>query len=235
MNEAHQQSYAVWDRIDYEPALSEMLPKKLLPYLKKDQKVLEAGCNKGQVSVFLAQKGLDVFGVDINGQAIKEASDLAKGLGVEDRVRFQQSDFLTTNQSVSFGAVLMIRFLTCLPLLGDWRMALSKCHAALAPGGYVYIHDFVLDPGNIAYQARYAIGESKSWRKGNFPVSDQTGHPLFVAHHHTETELDEIAARFVPVYQNSHRSLSMHGNQCMMFEFIGRKKIDVATTPTGTP
>jgi SAM-dependent methyltransferase len=233
MNNAHQQSYTVWHGIDYEPALSEMLPRRLLPFLMKEQRVLEAGCNKGQVSVFLAQKGLNVLGVDINDQAIKEAAELAKGLGVEDRVRFDRSDFLTTSQSATFDAVVMIRFLTCLPLLEDWRTALSRCDAALTPGGYVYIRDFLLDPANPAYQARYAEGEANRWRQGNFPVSDPAGHPLFVAHHHTETELGEIAAMFEPVHQNRHRSVSMHGNRCMMFEFIGRKKIDVATRTTG--
>jgi SAM-dependent methyltransferase len=235
MNKTPEQKYEVWRGIDYEPALSEMLPKKLLPHLEGGQRVLEAGCNKGQVSVFLAQKGLSVIGVDINDQAIKEAADLAKGLGVEDRVRFLKVDFLTRHPLDSFDAVLMIRFLTCLPLFEDWCMALSKCQAALAPGGWVYIHDFVFDPANAAYQARYAIGEANGWRKGNFPVFDRAGHPLFVAHHHTETELGEIMDRFDPVHQSRHRSLSMNGNPCMMFEFIGRKKIDVTTTTTGTP
>ena len=226
------QRYIVWQGIDYRPALSEMLPTRLLRVLRKGQLVLETGCNKGQVAVFLAQHGLQVHGIDINPHALREATALADGLGVERGVHFEVGDFLTRSWRSRFDAVVMIRFLTCLPLVEDWRTALARARAALKPGAIIYVRDFLFDPANPTYRQRYNLGQSNGWRTGNFLV-EQAGQASFVAHHHTDADIDEIERPYEIVGWRTEWSRSLHGNRCRMFEFIGKKGAQDATVDSG--
>jgi SAM-dependent methyltransferase len=51
--------------------------------------VLDLGCGTGWFSVILAKRGAQVEGVDISGEAIRIAREMARVNDVEDRVRFR--------------------------------------------------------------------------------------------------------------------------------------------------
>lgn len=53
---------------------------------------LEIACGRGRAGTWLAQRGLDYFGVDISPVAIKFARDLALARGLADRARFAVHD-----------------------------------------------------------------------------------------------------------------------------------------------
>jgi SAM-dependent methyltransferase len=53
---------------------------------------LDIACGRGPVAVWLAQRGLDVWGIDISPVAIDFAQDLARRAGVADRCRFDVLD-----------------------------------------------------------------------------------------------------------------------------------------------
>jgi 2-polyprenyl-3-methyl-5-hydroxy-6-metoxy-1,4-benzoquinol methylase len=53
---------------------------------------LDVACGTGALSVWLAQRGLDVLGVDVSPVAISRAADLATRAGVADRCRFLVAD-----------------------------------------------------------------------------------------------------------------------------------------------
>lgn len=55
-------------------------------------RALDVACGQGLGSVWLAQHGLDVWGVDISGVAIAQARELAQGYGVHERCRFDVVD-----------------------------------------------------------------------------------------------------------------------------------------------
>ncbi|MGO9153809.1 class I SAM-dependent methyltransferase [Mycobacterium sp.] len=55
-------------------------------------KALDLACGRGLGSVWLARRGLDVFGIDISSVAINQARDLARRSRVEDRCRFEVVD-----------------------------------------------------------------------------------------------------------------------------------------------
>ena len=90
--------------------------------------------------------------------------------------------------------------------------------------GYIYIHDFLTSPDIEAYRSRYEAGASLGWRAGNFQVNDARGNRLFVAHHHLPEEVDSIRAGFETLSYHSHESLSLNGNACRMFEFLGQRR-----------
>lgn len=53
---------------------------------------LDLACGRGLASVWLAQRGLDVVGVDVSAVAVDQARDLARRGGVEERCRFDVVD-----------------------------------------------------------------------------------------------------------------------------------------------
>jgi SAM-dependent methyltransferase len=53
---------------------------------------LDVACGQGFGSVWLAQRGLNVLGLDISPVAIGHARDLARRSGVGDRCRFEVAD-----------------------------------------------------------------------------------------------------------------------------------------------
>lgn len=55
-------------------------------------KALDLACGQGQGAVWLARRGLQVWGVDISPVAIEQARDLAERCGVADRCRFDVVD-----------------------------------------------------------------------------------------------------------------------------------------------
>jgi len=195
----------------------------LLPYLSEGQTALDVGCNTGAVTLFLAGHGLKVLGVDINEQAIAEARERAATSGRGGAVTFSVADATAATGLGEFDVLTMIRVLTCFPSLADWRVLLRNAYSLVKRGGIIYIHDFIYAEGSVVYRPRYDAGARLGWRKGNFAVNDKAGQLSFVAHHHTRAEIREITAPYLTLELNGHTSRSMNGNECDMFEFIGRK------------
>lgn len=214
--------YADWRGIDYRPALQEIRPERLSPYLSSDQKALEIGCNNGCTAIWLGTFGLDVLGIDINANAILHAREAIKNS--TNRVRFIESDFLDCKGLGEFDLVVMVRVLTCFPELAEWRELLSRADGSVAVGGLFYVHDFLFTPENDSYRERYQEGARHGWRTGNFAVPGKDGSTLFIAHHHSREELNEIMKPYEAIFLDIHDSLSLNGNVCRMFEFLGRRK-----------
>jgi SAM-dependent methyltransferase len=53
---------------------------------------LELACGRGQCAVWLARRGMEVYGIDVSPVAIELARDLAARSGVADRCRFDAVD-----------------------------------------------------------------------------------------------------------------------------------------------
>ncbi|MGH9543778.1 MAG: class I SAM-dependent methyltransferase [Terriglobales bacterium] len=214
--------YANWRGIDYRPALPEIPLNSLAPYLCSGQTVLEIGCNTGRTALQLERRGLEVIGIDINAEAILQARAAAKIL--DARVRFIEGDFLERTDLGKFDLVVMVRVLTCFSKLEDWRALLTRSLDCVAPAGLIYVHDFLPMPENDSYRKRYREGVRQGWRTGNFAVPAKDGSLLFIAHHHSAEELSEIMNPYATIFLNIHDSVSLNGNACRMFEFLGKRK-----------
>jgi len=64
----------------------------ILKYLKTDDKVLEVGCGEGILSVFAAQKGVQITALDISRPNLEAAKKFAEEQGVERNIKFIESD-----------------------------------------------------------------------------------------------------------------------------------------------
>ena len=165
-----------------------------------------------------------VIGVDINPAATEEAWSNAVKAGVKDRVHFEPADILQDHHFGNFDVVLLIRFLTCFGDAIEWQSVLERALAHVRPDGLIYIHDFLVSPHSENYRSRYEAAQRLGWRTGNFAVNDSEGQLVFIAHHHSEEDLEQIARPYEKVFYQVHESLSMNGNLVRMFEFIGRKR-----------
>jgi SAM-dependent methyltransferase len=213
--------YARWRSIDYRPTLREIPVDNLAPYLHSGQRALEIGCNRGRTALWLGRHGLNVLGIDINGDAIVEARTSAHISNV--KAHFIEGDFLDQTHLGKFDLLVMVRVLTCFSELGDWRTLLIRALECVAGDGLIYIHHFIASPENDAYRERYREAAQRGWRTGNFAVPGTEGGTLFIAHHHSVEELNEIMNPYEKVFLNIHDSLSLNGNTCRMFEFLGKR------------
>lgn len=212
-----------WSEIDFRPAIADLPPLPVLQHVARGSTVLDIGCNKGTNSLLLAQRGYRVLGIDIHGDAIETARERAREIGELERPEFRVADILAEPFPQQFDVIMLIRVLTCFAESMEWNALLNRTSQLLNPRGYFYVHDFLMSPDIEAYCLRYEAGARLGWRAGNFQVNDANGHPLFVAHHHSEQEVAAIMACYERLSYRSHESLSLNGNRCRMFEFLGRK------------
>lgn len=213
-----------WTQIDFQPAILDLPPEPVLQHVPAGSTVLDIGCNKGNNAIFLAGHGFRVLGIDINGAAIEVARMRARDLSAPGSAQFRAADILEEPVICQFDVVLLIRVLTCFAESSEWDAVLQRANQLLKPRGYIYIHDFLTSPDIEAYRIRYAAGARLGWRAGNFQVNDARGNRLFTAHHHTPAEVASIRAGFETLRYRSHESLSMNGNACRMFEFLGQRR-----------
>lgn len=213
-----------WSRIDYRPVIPDLIPAPVPQHVPHDSTVLDIGCNQGGNAIFLAGHGFRVLGIDINAAAIEVAQMRARELRAPGSAQFRVADILEEPVTSQFDVVLLIRVLTCFSELSEWDAVLRRASQLLKSPGYLYIHDFLTSPNIEAYRRRYEAGATLGWRAGNFQVNDARGNRLFVAHHHLPEEVDSIRARFETLSYRSHESLSMNGNACRMFEFLGQRR-----------
>lgn len=213
-----------WTRIDYQPAIPDHPPVPVLQHVSPGSTVLDIGCNKGSDAIFLAGHGFRVLGIDINGAAIQVARLRAQAITAPGSAEFRVADIREEPVADRFDVVLLIRVLTCFAESSEWDALLRRTIQLLRPRGYIYVHDFLMSPDIDVCRIRYEAGAALGWRSGNFQVNDARGNRLFIAHHHSPAEVDAIRAGFESLTWRSHESLSMSGNPCRMFEFLGQKR-----------
>ena len=211
--------YQRWAHIRYEPAIRDHLPKRLLTLIDPPKRIIDIGCNTGGVARYLAALGHEVTGVDLNAEAIEAARHLACREGITHRTDFIVGDIRDLTLSAEFDVAIMNRLLTCVPELEAWRQVLSKAKSMLRVGGILNVCDFLVCDD---YEERYEIGKKSGWRDGNFTVLKPDGSLRFIAHHHSRMDLEEIKGGCERLHYREFNSLSMNGNQCLMFEYIGR-------------
>jgi SAM-dependent methyltransferase len=90
-NQRYKEGFKPWDTGKVDIHLKDFIKSGRLP----QGKVLEAGCGTGTNCIYLAQKGLQVTGIDLADLAIEAANIKAVKNGV--KIKFQALDFLKDN------------------------------------------------------------------------------------------------------------------------------------------
>jgi ubiquinone biosynthesis O-methyltransferase len=105
-------------------------------YLKKGDKVLDAGCGKGNLSMYMASKGAFVFGIDISEESIEECKRKAANLGLERMVNFQTANI---EKGRIRGTFNLISCFEVLEHVNNYRIVIKRFSELLKPNGILII------------------------------------------------------------------------------------------------
>jgi cyclopropane fatty-acyl-phospholipid synthase-like methyltransferase len=148
---------ACWNReyaeLQVIPSSSRRTPSKAvvlfaeLLRLEAFKKVLDAGCGTGRNSVYLAQKGCDVYAVDFSEAALSQLRESAAAGGLSDRVHISRQSLL---EGFSFADeyfdLVIDSYVFCHFLGDDARQGyLSEVRRVLRPGGVFFCSAFSVE------------------------------------------------------------------------------------------
>ena len=142
---------------------------------------LDIGCGEGQNSIWLAERGWDVVGVDIASTAIGRARRAAGAADLS--VRFVTADAREWEPDREFDIVISTY------ALGNRRDAiLAMVASAVAPGGTVYISEFDESAQDLWSPEDLVSVDELVGRFGGFAISRAEVLTLHHDHGHERTE-----------------------------------------------
>jgi len=129
-----------WGGYDRISKLPQMIDERFFAFsgTPRQGKLLELGCGAGNLSIALAEKGFDVFGVDFSQTAINWAKENAKQCG--KNIEFEVADVcnLVSLENESFDIAYDGYCFHC--ILGENRaIALTEWKRILKPEGLLFI------------------------------------------------------------------------------------------------
>jgi tocopherol O-methyltransferase len=109
--------------------------------IKKEDKVLDAGCGVGGSSLWLAkEKGCSVTGITLSDKQVNKASAMAKETGLDAQVKFEQKDFTSTGYPQNSFTVVWAIESVC--HAADKSNFLKEAYRILNAGGRLVMADF---------------------------------------------------------------------------------------------
>jgi SAM-dependent methyltransferase len=181
-------------------------------HVAKRGRILDFGCGYGRILVELRRHGFgNLAGLDASEAMVARARKLVPGVPVA------VCDALPTpHPDASFEAVLLISVITCIPRDEDQRALMAEVFRLLAPGGVVYLSDFLLhtDERNLL---RYRTHRE---RFGTFGVFEEGG---AVFRHHTLEWIHELTGAYRNVVLERFPVRTRRGNPATGCRFLGRK------------
>ncbi len=143
LEEAAGLHYGIWDENIKSTSEAILNTNKLLMNLgeiKKEHKILDAGCGIGGSSIYLAKNiGCNVHGITLSKKQSETANRLAKKNKLDHLVKFSQSNYLETGfDDNSFDIVWALESFSSCP---DNDLFFKEMNRILKPGGKILISD----------------------------------------------------------------------------------------------
>jgi SAM-dependent methyltransferase len=136
---------AILDALD--PDRSDLEPYRALIQQLGARSVLDLGCGTGVFALMLAERGIEVIGVDPAGASL----DVARAKPGADRVTWIHGDASAISASTAVDAATMTANVAQVFLTdADWLATLATIHAALRPGGHLIFES--RDPDRRAWE-----------------------------------------------------------------------------------
>jgi 2-polyprenyl-3-methyl-5-hydroxy-6-metoxy-1,4-benzoquinol methylase len=168
LRDFYEQGYLRATQIAHIPSDDDFMYAQVLqqirPYLRCGLKVLDLGCNDGNLSLYMARAGCEVTGIDLARNAIELATRSAAHYGIQG-ARFVGLDFLAEwAEPAAFDFVLCSHVIEHVP---QDDLFVKKIAYALRPKG-----DLVLLTPSV-YSSLYRICKGLT---GRFSHDEQVGH-----------------------------------------------------------
>jgi SAM-dependent methyltransferase len=178
--------------------------------------LLDYGCGYGRTLGHLEQMGyFRLFGVDPSENMIARARREAPTAELHTI-----NDASTMFAPESFVMVLLVAVLTCVPDSDAQRAIIDEVKRVLAPGGYLYLSDFMLqtDDRNLA---RYQDFADRGYRYGVFDIDDGKA----TMRHHDPDYFDQLLTGFDLVDRDTFELKTMKGNPAVGTRMLLRKVV----------
>ncbi len=154
--------------------------------LSARSRVLDAPCGAGRIAVRLAERGLDVTGIDISEEEVREGRRVAAARGI--RARFEHGDLRALPEGGFDAVVCWGNSFGYLPHEGTVEH-LASTHRALRAGGSFLLESMTVaesllpafhaeiehEAGGVTMVARHVYDGPRSRLLGDFTFSDRQG------------------------------------------------------------
>jgi len=184
----------------------------LLRHVAQTDRVLDYGCGYGRVLQILQEHAFcNLAGLDIS-----------KGMVARARTSLPDVPIAVSGGAVapypdgSFDAILLFAVLTCVPRDEDQRALMADIRRLLAPGGLVYVSDFLMR-SDARNRERYRRFESRYGRAGVFEIEGNA-----VVRHHSREWIQELMDPFETLDIAEFETRTMNDNPASGIRFIGR-------------
>jgi SAM-dependent methyltransferase len=128
--------------------------------LNPGDRVLDAPCGYGRITLPLASRGLRVTGLDLSAPLLRVAKERAKEVQAGELVDFVQADLRDAKINGGFQAAINLFSSVGYGTEEDDERMMRTIHDALAPGGKLYLETMHRD----ALVTRRALGEVPGFR-----------------------------------------------------------------------
>ncbi len=132
-------------------------------YITKGNKILDVGCGGAPMSLYFASKGMNVKGIDLSTQAIRENKKAKKYFGF-DNLEFACENFMDYSDDSIYDVVMLTEVLEHIP---DDKGSLKKINKLLKDNGYLLMSvPSINAPLHKKYVKKY----------GKDPFDERVGH-----------------------------------------------------------
>jgi len=136
---------------------------ELKPYASEGVRVLDLGCNVGNLSLYMANLGCCVTGIDLARNAVATAVASAKHVGIN--AEFTACDFMTEwNETDTFDLVFCSHVIEHIP---EDEQFLKKIYSATKLGGHLIL---------IVPSSYSTLAKISKMILGRFPFDEEVGH-----------------------------------------------------------
>lgn len=152
IHDVYEMHYGYWDKntknhSDSLLRMNRFLSEKMR--IRRNDRILDAGCGVGAVSIWLAKNYNDIkiVGINISKMQVEKASLFAKEFKISDRVDFQERDYLNTGfEDNSFDIVFAMESVCHAE---DKKNFIKESYRILKPGGRLVLSDYFLIKNNL--------------------------------------------------------------------------------------
>lgn len=203
-----------WDAAAATKTFTHPLHPPWLDALGRQAAILDYGCGYGRTMAELARHGFDdLTGVDTSPGMLDRARVLHPGM----RFAVLDAPPLTPCPDAGFDAVLLFAVLTCVPGDEAQHQLIAELHRVLAPGGFLFISDLLLQDDE-RNRDRYHRHAEKYGSHGVFETGDGA-----VCRHHSRERLSTLLAGFETVDTRVIPVRTMNGHASKGVQILARK------------
>ncbi|MBI2630195.1 class I SAM-dependent methyltransferase [Candidatus Pacearchaeota archaeon] len=129
--------------------------REIMKYLNKNQKILDAGCGYGRITIPLAKNGFDVDGIDISSRLIGTANRLKINENLD--IKFTKGDLRKLPYKEKYFDVVLCLWNTFMHFIdyNDQRQVLKEFKRILKKGGIIIIETLYIDKALEDYMKKH--------------------------------------------------------------------------------